>query len=170
MTKFEEIEYEVLKYAGIPAVPEPMDPDDEDERTVWSLAVASVLNRNGEKSYAIVRNNFTSHPPVVKAFDPYGVAKITGIHPYEFTSIELPNGVKNVADFRNYISRVYGVSYDRVENLGMGKLMKLYQNYCVKKDAVEKEHERKREEAAAARKRATMKKNKEYERRNQGEN
>lgn len=130
--RYDQVEFEAITFAGVPSIPEELS-NDVDMSSVWSRAIAVILNNHGEKSLAIVRNNMTSTPSVIKLFDPYGVSKIISIHPYQFENISFPEGVKSKLELRRFLANAYNVSFEEMDSVDEGKLMKLYANYIVKK-------------------------------------
>ncbi len=138
--KLKEQEFEVLSYAGIPSIPEPL----EDENHIWVKAVAKVKNRNGGLSYAIISNVYGDNPKYIKTFDASGIAKLISIHPYEFLSTDSIPTFPNLVQLRSFLARAYHVQISKVAKLDSENLKRLLINYCI-----EKQLEKDRQESEA---------------------
>lgn len=145
MNNLEKIEFEALRYAGVPELPEERGVNDG----LWTKAIAVVTNHLGAKSYAIVRANAKGSPSVIKVFDQGGIARIDSVHPYEFITSNLPVGVRTEAELRPFLAREYGVSEEEMNAVPKDKFLELYRKWELKASLDREKARKEREEKVA---------------------
>lgn len=129
MTKSEFEELEVLRYAGVPEIPEAVT----DKDPVWIDAIAKVMTVTGRVSYAIVRCiEYGKAPAIRKMLNDEGIARIISIHPYKFLDASFVPKFQNAAETKKFIANVYGVPWEQVLKLKKEELMRLLYTHCIK--------------------------------------
>lgn len=155
----EESEFEALKYAQVPQVPEKATED----TPVWIYAIAKVLTYTLSEAYIIVKNSYGGDPEIIKTFCPGGVARVLSVHPYKFLDTSYVPKLSGEADTRAFLAKIYGVDRSEVNKLKKAALLKLLYCWCMKKQL---EDEAEKKEIALARAEADALREKEQEIRN----
>lgn len=128
MTKDEQMEFDVLRYAGIPSLPDAWKEGDP----IWVRAVARTVTRTMGRSYAIVLNNYGKDPKVIKSFGDTGIAAIESVHPYMFLPPSLLPDARTLDSLRRFVAKSYGVEFAKVAKLGREDLLKLTYGHCIR--------------------------------------
>ncbi|MBO7684842.1 MAG: hypothetical protein J6Y20_04745 [Lachnospiraceae bacterium] len=128
MTRHEREEYEALKWAGVPEVPEAAGKD----TPTWIYAIAKVTTRLMGESFAIVKMNYGRDPIVVKSFSDVGIARIDSVHPYKFLDAKYLPQLRNADETKKYIADSYCVPLEDVAKLKKKELLRLLYAHCIK--------------------------------------
>lgn len=146
--KREEFELDsALRWAQIPELPGEWTEAD-DKRPVWVRAIAETTNRNGTKSWAIVRNKPGQQPTVEKSFSISAIARIDKIYPYEKVDERFYPQVYKKEDTVKFIATTYNVSIASVKKLSDVKISRLLDNYAIQMYLEQKRGEKRYQEAA----------------------
>lgn len=151
MTAYEMLEFEVCQQTDIPAIPDPIGPD---SKVIWVQAVAKIVTRDMKPSFAIVRNNLTDKPMVIKCFSTGGIGKILSIHPYMMLDRSILPSSKELImrDLKEYT----GFTMKKLREMPDEEFDRLMYKYAIERQIVaytkmkaEEEAIRKRQEEAA---------------------
>lgn len=145
MNNIEKIEFEALRYAGVPELPEERGMNDG----LWTKAIAVTRTHIGAKSYAIVRANAKGAPSVIKVFDQGGIARIESVHPYEFLVSNLPVGIVTEAQLRSFLAKEYQVTEEEMNAVSKEKFLELYRKWELKASLDREKARKEREEKVA---------------------
>lgn len=142
MTRYEKEEYEALKWAGVPEIPEAAGKD----TPVWIFAIAKVTTRTMSESFAIVKMNYGCSPFVVKSFSDEGIARIESVHPFKFIDSKYIPKFQDADAARKYIADAYGVPLEEITKLKKKDQLRLLYAHCIKQQLEDEKVKTKRNE------------------------
>lgn len=142
MTRYDKEEYEALKWAGVPEIPEAAGKD----TPVWIFAIAKVTTKTMSESIAIVKMNYGRDPIVVKSFSDVGIARIDSVHPYKFLDSGYIPKFPDADSARKYIADAYCVPLEEIAKLKKKDQLRLLYAHCIKQQLEDEKVKTKRNE------------------------
>lgn len=142
MDILEKIQFEALRFAGVPELPKEYSEGDG----IWLRAIAKIMTNTAIQSYAIVENGGLGNVKFVKVFDSYGVSKILSLHPFVFANEKSVKSSPDALELKDELARAYSVSRQEIDSVPPEKLKELEENYRVKKALADEQAAAKRNE------------------------